>query len=419
MSNRSASGWPCLPRRTRRLDIYLIQEKLVDNLIRFGLSLCLSLSVLGCSGSSGGGPVPPAPSRTPFEGVTPVAYLVGTNPNSVSVGDFDEDGIVDLAVCNQDTDDVSILIGDGSAGQGDGTFEDEVFYLVGDLPQAVSAGDFDGDGILDLTCAIDNANAISVLFGGGAAGVGDGTFSTPSGYATTARPAGIVAADFDGDGLDDIASASQSGDTCSVFLAAGAGLFAARVDYAVHGHPQHIATADLNDDDAVDLITSNYLTNDVGVLLSNGDGSFQAADYYAVDGWPAGIRSADFDGDGVPDVAVACWDGGEVAVLTANSALDGTLLAAEYFPTGTNPSGVACADFDLDSRVDLAVSNSADDTVSILLGNGDGTFEEQQVIFAGLTPRGLVAADFNDDGAPDLAITNYDFEAVAILINVN
>jgi hypothetical protein len=126
------------------------------------------------------------------------------------------------------------------------------------------------------------------------------------------------------------------------------------------------------------------------------------------------VTVADFNGDGFPDLATADFGDNTISVLIANG--DGSFRPALKFETGLSPESIGVADFDGDGILDLAVANTQDNTVSILLGNGDGTFQTQSTATSGAAPVSLVVGDFNADGIADLAIADTDDAEVSIFL---
>jgi hypothetical protein len=122
----------------------------------------------------------------------------------------------------------------------------------------------------------------------------------------------------------------------------------------------------------------------------------------------------DFNGDGKPDIAVANENSNTVSVLLGNS--DGTFQSAHSLVVGTDPESLAVGDFNGDGKPDIAVANASSNTVSVLLGNGDGTFQSAQSLNVGNRPVGLTAADFNGDRKPDLVLTNALDNTVSVLL---
>jgi hypothetical protein len=355
---------------------------------------------------------------------TPIIDAVGSRPSAIVTGDFNGDGRTDLAVINNPGigipgSSVSVLLGNG-----DGTFRPQVTYAVGDNPTAIVAPDFTGDGRLDLAVVnegsfdfngkpIPGTSSVSVLLGNG-----DGTFQPQVTYAVGGQPLAIVTADFNDDGRTDLAVANAADETVSVLLGNGDGTFQPQVTYGVGYFSDAIVAADFNDDGRTDLAVANAGAASVSVLLGNGDGTFQPQVTYAVGDDPVAMVKGDFNGVGRTDLAVA--NGSElstpntVSVLLGNG--DGTFQGGLTDHAGVEPLGIASGDFNGDGRTDLAVTNIGDGTVSVLLGNGDGTFQPQVVYAVGSNPRSVVAGDFNGDGRLDLAVANANSNTVSVLL---
>jgi hypothetical protein len=344
-------------------------------------------------------------------------------PNSVAVGDFDRDGTPDLAVANV-INNVSVLLGNGN-----GSFGPATGYHAGDSPQSLTVGDLRGDGILDLVVANSGLNqssqgSVSVLLGNG-----DGSFEPAVNYVAGSHPFAVAVGDLNGDGIPDLAVANigSFGSTPSVgiLLGNGDGSFQAAVNYAAGLAPWSVAVGDFDGDGISDLVVTNPYSNAVSVLLGNGDGSLQPPVNYVVGSQPRSVAVGDFDGDGVLDLAVANSadqqaDIPSVSVLLGNG--DGTFHTTANYAFENGSYSVAAGDFNGDGVLDLAVTNllypeTDSNTVSVLLGNGDGTFQPSLTYAAGHTPIALAVGDFNADGSPDRVVTNHQDRAVSILLN--
>jgi hypothetical protein len=215
--------------------------------------------------------------------------------------------------------------------------------------------------------------------------------------------------------------ANNGSSSVSVLLGNGDGTFRAAVNYAVGGHPVAVAVGDFSGTGNTDVVTANPDTNTVSLLRGNGDGTFRAAANYAVGFQPVSLLAADFTGNGILDLAVgnAFTPTGTVTVLLGNG--DGTFGAPISYnagaTTGTGPATLAAADFNGDGVLDLAVANPSTGTVSVLLGRGDGTFQAPLSYAIGPGPSALAAGDFNGDGFPDLAATLPGSNGLTVLFN--
>jgi len=360
---------------------------------------------LGSAGLAGPGMSTFQPQQT---------YQVGEDPINIAVSDFNGDGIPDLAVTNSDGTEntVSVLLGNGN-----GTFQPQQTYPVGLQPEGIAVADFNGDGIPDLAITNQSDSTVSVLLGNG-----NGTFQPQQTYPTGANPNGIAVADFNGDGVADLAVANLFGNTVSVLLGNGNGTFQPQQTDGVGANPVGVAVADFNGDGIPDLAVTNESDNTVSVLLGNGDGTFQPQQTYPVGLQPFGIAAGDFKGDGIADLVIVnecgndpnCQSAGTVSVLLGNG--DGTFQPQQTYPVGLQPFGVAVADFNGDGIPDLAITNEGDITVGVLLGNGNGTFQPQQTYQVGQVPLGIAAADLNGDGVPDVAVVNTVDTTVGVLL---
>ena len=233
-------------------------------------------------------------------------------------------------------------------------------------------------------------------------------------------PNAVVVADFNGDGIPDVVIANFDGGNVSVFLGVGDGTFAAAVDYTVGLAPNAIVAGDVDNNGFVDLVVSNSEDGSITVLINQGDGTFVAKPPIFI-GAVQGMVLGDFNGDGNLDIAATIFGTpGNVVVLLGDGAggfaqncPDGCVS----FPVGNNPGALVAADINKDGNLDVVVTNHDSNTISILPGNGDGTFQPQSVLSTGTAPTGIAAGDFNNDGAVDIAVTNNGDNTVTIFLN--
>jgi hypothetical protein len=305
-------------------------------------------------------------------------------------------------------------------------------YPTGVNPVATAMGDFNSDGNEDVVTANFSGNNVSVLLGNG-----DGTFRPPVDYATQVAPTSVAVGDFNGDGkLDLVVTNLCGGDkncesrgTVSILLGNGDGTFQPRKDYGVDGyHPISIAVGDFNGDHKMDLAVANFCGEDptceqgpykVSILLGNGDGTFQKPLTFKTGRSPSAVAVADFNGDGRLDLAVTNEGDNTVSIMLGKG--DGTFRQHVDYATGAAPSSIAVGDLNRDGKADLAVADSAlrsaqSSSVSVLLGNGDGTFQAHVDYAAGDDPLSVEVADLNGDGKQDLVLANNLGDTVSVLL---
>jgi len=337
---------------------------------------------------------------------------VGGRPRSVTTGDFNGDGLIDLVTANDVSDDVSVLLG-----RGDGTFADDQRVSLGSVPLSVTTGDFNGDGLIDLVTANNNipyfthnySSDVSVLLGRG-----DGTFAADQQFSVGSVPFSVTTGDFNGDGLIDLVTANTYSDDVSVLLGRGDGTFAADQRVSVGGRPFSVTTGDYNGDGLIDLVTANTYSDDVSVLLGRGDGTFADDHRVSVGGRPVSVTTGDYNGDGLIDLVTANYDSDDVSVLLGRG--DGTFADDQRVSVGYGPVSVTTGDFNGDGLIDLVNANIDSYDVSVLLGRGDGTFADDQRFSVGYRPFSLTTGDFNGDGLIDLVTANGPSDDVSVLL---
>jgi len=343
-----------------------------------------------------------------------VPYQVGGNPQSVAIGDVNGDGHLDLVVANFDSNTVSVLLNNG-----DGTYQSASNYATPTGPQAVALGDFNGDGTNDIVVStLNSANAFSVLLN-----KGNGTFKPAINFGSFGG-APIAVGDFNGDHkLDILANSLLAG--FQVQLGNGKGGFvpaAAVPGVNAYGYgPGLLVVGHFNADTNLDFALGVYAEAKVIVGLGKGDGTFQVVNTSYAGTNCEGIAAGDFNGDGKLDLAVA--DGGtsdvgqgSVFILLGNG--DGTFKLGAQYPQGAHAEFVACADFNGDGKLDLAVRYLEGFGMGVMLGNGDGTFQPADY-FGSMNDAifpAMAVGDLNGDGKPDAAVLDLAGD-VAVLLN--
>ncbi len=343
-----------------------------------------------------------------------VNYPDGANASadSIAEGDFNRDGRPDLAVSNSMADNVSVLLGDGSGGLAAGTT-----FGTGDWAAAVAVGDVNRDGAQDLAVANRDSNNVSVLLGNGSGGFGAAANFTIGAGST--GPKSVVIADFDRDGLPDLATGNSYSWDISVLLGDGMGGFGAPNRFSAIYEPYGLKAADLNDDGKTDLVAANYTGQSVAVLLGDGSGGFGAPTAFEVrEDYLCDVAVGDFNRDGNKDLAVAQHTAGRVFVLIGDGT--GAFSDPATLTAGESASAVTVADLNRDGSDDLVVPSDTEPAyVSVLLGDGAGDFSSETTWPANTWYTGnVVASDLNIDGRPDLVVATRGFSnaQVAVLL---
>ena len=372
---------------------------------RLGRALVGTLATVLAAGS-----LVPAPAHARVSFISN-DYDVGAEPVSVVVGQFNGDSHLDLAIADNgdifNDGDVYLLFGNG-----DGTFGNDNSFAAHDGPRSVASADFNGDKHADLAVANDSSNDVSVLLG-----AGDGTFhpAQPKNVGVGNTPHAIVAGFFNADAHPDLATANEGSDNVSVLLGKGDGTFSGPTDVDVGSEPVSLAVGDFNGDTNLDLVTANSDSDNASVLLGNGQGGFGGRRDHGTGTDPLSVAVGDFDGDGVSDLAFAVRYpfSSAVSVLLG----EGGANFGEHtdFPAGQLPQSVAVGEFNVDAQADLGVADTQAG-VSVLLGAGNGTFSDPLPFHADFA-HSVTVADLNADGRDDMATADAEADQVTVLLN--
>lgn len=294
------------------------------------------------------------------------------------------------------------------AAQGCSNFLPAWNFLAGQGPASIAAADFNDDGVPDLAVAQAGSNGVAVL-----PGEGDGAFGPPSHVNTNPGPRSVTVGDFNGDGNADFASANSSTNTVSVALGIGNGSFEFANQYQAGTNPHSVVAADFDRDGDLDLAVANKDSDDVSILFGQGNGSLAPAVHHATAADPIWITAGSFNGDHWPDLAVAARESGKVSILLGTPG--GGFGAATHLSGLGGPTSVAGGDFDGDGKTDLAVSDGDGNSISTLTGNGDGTFQTPVSHTVCSAPTSVSPFHAGTDGKEDLVVTCGGSDQIAFL----
>ncbi|MFI5364744.1 MAG: FG-GAP repeat domain-containing protein [Candidatus Binatia bacterium] len=365
----------------------------------------------------------------------PVSAGSTPGPQTIALADVGgpsglEDGRDDILVLDTDNDQLAVYLNDG---QGNFNSVPDSILPTDVTPVAIAVADFDRDGHLDVAIVNEDGQDVNIAFGNGT-----GSFVNNQTIISTPDPCplGVVAVDLNDDNFPDLAvlSAPADGSNSTVLFIKNNGASrsftsaASSIDTKSSGATAITAGFLNNSDNFVDLAISNGDEDNVSVLLGKGDGTFQVATLLNVGQQPVAIAVADLNGDGKSDLAVA--DGGEIADRNVSLVYgngDGTFQGDIRTTAGLTPTAVATADFDGDGRIDLAITNVDEGLgVSVLrndpenfgnpLQNNDNGFSLQD--YSGLTDAVAVqTGDINGDGWPDMIALNANGDTIGIYLN--
>jgi hypothetical protein len=312
---------------------------------------------------------------------------VGAYPTGGGMADFNHDGHLDVVTADYHGYSVTVLLNDGT---GKLNLGPPASYPTQDKAETsnLAVGDLNRDGNPDVVATNPQRASISVFLSH-ADGTLDPAINLPVGVSGGAQPFSAAIADFNGDGNNDVAVADNTSGTLFVRLGHGDGTFEPEAPYAIGGTQSFIVIArDMNLDGKLDLVCANRNSDSVSVLLGHGDGTFKKAIVTSI-----GPPDVKFPGKGRP------WFG---------------------------PYAVAVADINQDGVPDIVTPNFLGDSVSLLLGVGNGHFDPAIELkfgpptdpnFMFTTPYGIVAADFNGDGKPDFATANAGSDDLTVRMN--
>lgn len=356
---------------------------------------------------------------------TDLRFPTGTAPGSVEIADFNGDGKFDVVVANEQSNNVSILLGDGK-----GKFAParRSPFPAGHLPNDIAIGDFNRDAKLDLAVANHEGKHLTVLLGEGNGGFAPAP-NSPVAVEVQPHTHGVATGDLNGDGNLDLVTDSWANDQVVALFGDGKGNFRTPGTFVKVGKRpyQRHRVADVNGDGKADILTTNTEGNNITVLLSDSKGGFKqsAGSPFACGDSPFNLAVGDVNGDGKIDLAVVDSpssmaegrgkDG--LTMLLGNGDGGFTMLSGSPLVTGKTPNRVALGDVNGDGVNDVVVSSPDDNNITLFLMSSRGTVASSSTIAVGGKPKGLAIADLNGDGKADVVVTNNGDNAVTIRLS--
>ena len=328
---------------------------------------------------------------------------------SVALADVNGDGILDFIAIYPGSP-ASFTGGPGGVkivlGSAAGGFTDSPNYLFWPYsntstgPVSLTLGDINADGRLDVITPMSSGIVLTqsssygtpvygtnlIVFFGGSAGPSGYPGQYPVGYDPTAA----LVADFNQDGIPDVAVTNASG-ILSVYLGVGGGLYQGATVYHVGGNPKAIRGGDFNHDGKPDLATVNTSDGTLSILLNNGDGTFQKAKRFLVGANLRDAALADLNGDGRTDIVTLRY--GEIDTFLSNG--DGTFSLSKTYPASSTATALLLADFSGSGKLDVLTNDAV-----LLRGIGKAAGNTALNTYSG----NLAVGDVNGDGKLDFVI---------------
>jgi hypothetical protein len=371
--------------------------------------------------------------------------LVPASPQYIATADFDRDGRQDIAVNDQTTSKVTVLLSGA-----DRQFKNVITFSVGIGPRAIVTGDINGDTFPDIVALAAGTRGYYIY------GNGNGTFQTPLPFQIGTTAVDVAIGNFDNQKGNDLAVTNLAINSVIVLLNQGGNKgFGTGIPYPAGKSPRALVTGDLNADGFDDIVVVNsapIAAGAVSVLMNTTHGTFGAPTSFVVGPGPKSVVLGDFNGDGAPDIAVlnagitSTLNFFSVSILLNQTQMvNGQRVGTGFFSlqppvTVTCPSNIggiliACTpndlttgDFNNDGLLDFGVSfftrplvpgqAATAGLISAYQGSGDGGFAFATSVPVGLNPQGIIGADLTGDGVDDIGAAEQGSRSVQILRSI-
>lgn len=327
-------------------------------------------------------------------------------PYQFTVGDVNQDDHLDIIVANSGTDTIGIFLG-----YGDATFAGQTLYSTGfgSHPNSVAVGDFNNNTLSDIVVANYGINSIGVLLG-----YGNGSFTTPILTSIgSSRPISLATGDFNNDNILDIAVVNYGVFNVAILVGLKNGSFRidATYDMGYDSNPYSLVVADFNQDNQLDIAVVNYGTSELVIILRYENGSFVIDRYSTGYGsHPSALAIGDVNNDNTLDIVVANSDASNIGVFLGNGSRYGTFMNLKTSSTGSDshPQSIVLGNFYNDTELDIISIDRKSNDIIIIKGNGDGSFLLEITYSTGYdsNPYAIAISDFDKDNKSDVAIAN-------------
>ena len=368
-------------------------------------------------------------------------FSTSANNLAIALADVDGDGKIEVSASKPTENTIGLHRNTANVGTiNSGTFSSAINFSSSSTPVFIVYGDLDNDGKLDMVTVNESINRINVYRNTSTNGsISSGSFASPIGFFVSSFPKAVAIGDLDNDGKQDLVVTNSFSLTISILrniTVAGSfesGSFENPVNINTANSPRQVAINDIDGDGKLDVVVTNYSSTSVSVFRNTAtsgtinSSSFATRVDFTTGTNPNGLCVADFNGDSKPDIAVANYGSNTISIFR-NTASSGTINSGSFatkvdFATATNPQSIAAADISGDGKVDIAVTNYGSNSVSVFQNTSSsgsittGSFNAKVDFATGTNPSSIAIGDVDGDGKQDLAIANANSTNFSILRN--